>query len=169
MNRVRALIVRCLMLGLALLATGALAQDHKQALFERVFGGLAELDGPVAAEVLDLPAGERLLRDTDGDGSPDEAWFLDTDPRSTIKPTLVRAIDEDGDLGESGRPDLDSDLYLADWHADGVVDAAIDYLDTDGDDDPDEMVIFYWRQRMPGLEGECLQAWWSRDLADRNL
>ncbi len=166
----RASSVAPVCLALAILCAGAAsAQETKQALFERVFGDLARLDPAIVARVSALPPGERLPRDADGDGRVDEVWCVDSDPRSTIHPILVRAVDEDGDLAETGRPDLDSDLYLYDWQADGVVDVVADYTDLDGDGDVDEMGLYSWQAKMRALEKPALMLWWSRDLADRDL
>ena len=55
----------------------------------------------------------------------------------------MRAIDEDGDLEEGAEPDLDSDLYVVDWKADGTVDVMTDYADRDGDNDVDEMAFYF--------------------------
>ena len=76
-------------------------------------------------------SGRRHYVDANQDGKPEEVWFIDTDWRHRQKkvvedlfcPLLVRVIDEDGDLQMGGEPDLDSDLYLADWKADGSVKA----------------------------------------------
>ena len=121
----------------------AVGDDAKQAAFERVFGEAARLDPGLVAKVKALPPGKRLLIDRDGDGKNDEAWFLDTAFRHTIRPILVRVIDEDGDLDVCG-PDRDSDLYIIDWKADGKVDVAWDFQDDDGDGDLDSWGLFYW-------------------------
>ena len=146
-----------------------LAEEAKQAMFERVFGQAARLDPATVEKVKALPSGERLLVDRDGDGRSDEAWFLDTAARHTKRPLLVRAIDEDGDLDEHLGPDLDSDLYLADWGADGSVDVAVDYRDDDGDGDLDAMGTFYWVANDPYLRKPALRVWWGVDQTDDNL
>jgi uncharacterized protein DUF4861 len=147
----------------------SLADDAKQAMFERVFGDAARLDPELVAKTKALPAGEKLMIDSDGDGRHDEVWMLDTASRHTKSPLLVRVIDEDGDLDKSGGPDLDSDLYLADWGADGVVDVAIDYLDEDGDNDLDAMGTFYWIAKDRRLGKPALRVWWGADECDDNL
>ncbi|MFH1264750.1 MAG: hypothetical protein ABIK89_03440, partial [Planctomycetota bacterium] len=147
----------------------AAAEDARQAMFERVFGQAARLDPDTVAKVKALPPGKRLLVDRDGDGKHDEAWFLDTARRHTKSPILVRAIDEDGDLDEHLGPDLDSDLYLADWDADGIVDVATAYVDDDGDGDLDRMGTFYWVPKDPYLQKPALRVWWGVDETDSNL
>jgi hypothetical protein len=146
-------------------ACAAVAQDGKQAMLERVFGEAARLDPKLGAKVKALPPGKRLLLDRDGDGKNDEVWFLDTAARHTIRPLLVRVIDEDGDLDECNGPDLDSDLYLADWRADGTIDVVIDYQDNDGDNDVDEMGVYYF----VGRKKDTLRCWWGIDQGDDNL
>lgn len=157
----------------AVLPVAAMAQNEqarKQQLFERVFGDVAKLDPATVARAKTLPPGEYLLLDSNNDGVVDEAWFIDTSARHTkdVLPILVRAIDEDGDLARDGAPDLDSDLYLADWKADGSVDAVIDYHDTDRDNDLDEMAVYYWLPHHHYFGNHVLGAWWSRDDGDDN-
>ncbi|MDD3909075.1 MAG: hypothetical protein PHN86_03855, partial [Proteiniphilum sp.] len=110
-------------------------KEKKQLAFEWVFGDLAKFDQVIVQKVLSDTHGKRYYIDHDGDGKPEEVWFIDIDPRhnESKRPILVRVIDEDGDLEMGGEPDLDSDLYLADWNADGQVDAVVDYEDIDGD------------------------------------
>lgn len=142
----------------------------KQALFERVFGDYARLDPATVAKVKALPAGTRYYVDRTP-GHPAEVWFIDTDPRhqKQYQPILVRVIDEDGDLVQGGEPDHDGDLYLADWHADGTVDAVIGYQDDDGDGDIDEMGTFFFSPNDRYMGKDALRVWWDWDIADRNL
>src|SRR3989304_6092217 len=92
------------------------AADAKQALFERVFGDAVKLDPAMVAKTKAAKPNEKVLVDVDGDGKHDEAWFIDTNSRHSdaLRPILVRAIDEDGDLDAWMGPDLDSDLYVVD-------------------------------------------------------
>lgn len=140
-------------------------QKTRQALLQRVFGKAAVLDAKLVAKVKAMPPGKRLLIDSNHDGTRDECWYIDTAPRHTLRPLLVRAIDEDGDLGADGAPDLDSDLYLFDWRADGTVDTAIDYQDNDGDQDVDEMAMYYFT----GRGKNTLMCWHGTDVGDDNL
>jgi hypothetical protein len=146
---------------------GAAAEDPADsAVFQRIFGVSRIVDAETVAAVLALPVGERLERDTDGDGVTDELWYLDTAKRHNITPLLVRVVDEDGDLAETGRGDLDSDCYYWDHNADGRIDVVTDYQDDDGDDDVDQMGIFYdknWRD-----DKDDLTVWWSIDVGDDN-
>lgn len=145
---------------------------RRNGLFDEVFDGKTRLDAGLVKQVLALPAGERLWVDSDDDGRADEVWFIDTDKRHVIAehhPILVRAIDEDGDLREGLPPDLDSDLYIADWKADGTVDVVLDYTDTDGDQDVDEMAFYFYRPRDPYFGEDTLCAWWAKDIGDDNL
>ena len=161
----------CLVFATALLLPGgfSFADDAKQAAFERVFGDAARLDPELVAKTKALAAGKNLKIDSNGDGKPDEVWMLDAATRHTKSPLLVRVIDEDGDLDEEGGPDLDSDLYLADWGADGVVDVAVDYLDEDGDNDLDAMGTFHWITEDRRLGKPALWVWWGVDESDDNL
>ncbi|MDX9880508.1 MAG: DUF4861 family protein [Prolixibacteraceae bacterium] len=145
--------------------TGALI---KQQLFEKMFGDKVQLDTDMVQKVKADMHGKRHYVDVDGNGKPEEVWFIDTDPRhhADKRPMLVRVYDEDGDLSVGKEPDLDSDLYIADWNADGLVDAAVDYRDMDGDQDVDEMELYFYGKF--GKE-ECLRIWWARDDGDDNL
>ncbi|MFB3787738.1 MAG: DUF4861 family protein [bacterium] len=146
-------------------------KNAKQRLFEKVFGNAVLLNPEIHNQVLQLEAGKRLYVDGNQDGRPDEVWFIDTDSRHPEKyrPLLVRVIDEDGDLREGNEPDLDSDLYIADWQADGAVDAVLDYTDVDGDDDVDEMGIFFHDGPSAFWKQDTLRIWWGRDTGDDNL
>ncbi len=139
--------------------------EVKQKSFEWVFGNLVDTDRAKAEKVLAGTPGERYYFDNDGDGKPDEIWFIDTDPRHNKdkQPILVRVIDEDGDLELNRGPDTDSDLYIADWNADGTVDAIVDYEDLDGDQDADRMGVYFYDEKYG------LRVWWSSDDGDDNL
>ncbi|NOY43317.1 MAG: DUF4861 domain-containing protein [Planctomycetes bacterium] len=145
------------------------ADPPKPTTFQRVFGFAGTFDAAMVEKVKALPAGQRLAVDRNGDGKNDELWFIDNDPRHTAarRPILVRVIDEDGDLDTTG-PDLDSDLYLADWQADGIVDAVVDYHDEDADGDVDTMGIYYGEYQQPWIDKNVVKVWWSRDVGDDN-
>ncbi len=133
-------------------------------LFERVFGEAVRLDPEIHRQVREGKPGERHYFDLDGDGRPDEVWFIDADTRhpEDKRPVLVRVIDEDGDLETGDEPDYDSDLYVADWHADGTVDVVCDYTDVTGDNEVDEMAFYFPR-------GEGLMCWYGEDVGGDNL
>ncbi len=73
---------------------------------------------------------------------------------------IVWVLDDDGDgsLGAGG--DRDSDCYVADYGRDGSVDRMVDYIDTDSDNDPDEMDIRYF------VGGELRYCWFGMDVDD---
>ena len=135
-----------------------------QQLLEKVFGDAARFDAGMRQQVLDGTPGERHYVDADGDGRPEEVWFVDLALRhpENWRPVLVRVLDEDGDLEKGHEPDLDSDLYVADWKGDGTVDAVCDYTDRDGDGDVDEMGLYF-------LSRDVLKVWWGDDVGDDNL
>lgn len=112
-----------------------------------------------------VKAGERLTTDLDGDGDPDLCDFLDTDPKHTMRPMVVRAVDDDDDMPADGTPDLDSDCYIADWRGNGTVDRAIDYWDDDGDGDADRMDLYY---PADGWHGQQVEVVIIRDVGDDN-
>lgn len=156
--------ISCLLL-ISVQASGQTAAEKKQSAFEWVFGDLVKFDQEMVQKVLADTHGKRHYVDHDGDGKPEEVWFIDIDPRhsESKRPLLVRVIDEDGDLETGGEPDLDSDLYLADWNADGWIDAVVDYEDMDGDQDVDRMSMFFYNA------DQGLRVWWGRDDGDDNL
>ena len=143
----------------------------RQRLFEKVFGSAVRLDESLRRRVREDKPGERHHVDADGDGRPEEVWLIDVDSRhlERFRPLLVRAIDEDGDLRPGGEPDLDSDIYVADWKADGTVDAVLDYTDTDGDQDLDEMGMYFYGGKSGYFGAPVLRVWWGRDIGEDNL
>ncbi|MDM8005283.1 MAG: DUF4861 family protein [Phycisphaerae bacterium] len=151
--------------------TAAHGRDAKARLFLRVFGEAVKLDPAMVARVKAAKPGERIFVDRNGDGKSDEAWYIDTAYRHTakVRPLLVRAIDEDGDLDSWKGPDLDSDLYVVDWKADGSVDVVLDYQDNDGDNDVDEMAFYFYMTEHPYFGKDVLRVWWGSDDGDDNL
>lgn len=141
------------------------AKLDQQKCFEYVFGDKVKLDPAMVKKVGSDLSGTRHYVDRNGDGKPEEVWYVDVDPRHSDakRPILVRAIDRDGDMEMGGQPDTDSDLYVIDWNADGIVDAVISYEDLDGDQDVDRMSIYSFDKNYG------LRVYWSRDDGDDNL
>ncbi len=156
---------------LLLTVISVFSADDSTQLFESVFGNHAILDMTFHQRVLSATPGERHYRDLNNDGHPEEVWFIDLDSRHPEKyrPLLVKVIDEDGDLEFGDEPDLDSDLYIADWKADGSVNAVLDYTDIDGDNDVDEMGMYFIGGGSNYFPGKTLRVWWGRDDCDDNL
>lgn len=143
------------------------AQDQPDsAVFERVFGIPRTLPADMVEQVKALPEGERLLRDTTGDGAPGEAWYLDTAFRHTVAPLLVRYVDRSGALAETGRPSLHSGTYFWDHGATGYIDVVTVYQDDNGDGNLDQMGIFYDKKWPDGRGG--LTVWWAVDVGGDN-
>lgn len=138
--------------------------DEKQKTFEWVFGEYAKFDPAMVEKVLNDVHGKRHYVDKDGDGKPEEVWYIDISPRHNAdkRPLLVRVVDRNGNLRMGEEPDYAGYLYLADWNADGTVDTAIEYEDTDGDGDIDQMAIFWYNN-------DRLCTWWGRDDGDDRL
>lgn len=164
-------VVTILLLLVGMTSFAVLAQPLQKSVlqqqsFERVFGAAVRLDTAMVRKVKADTPSKRHYVDLNGDGKPEEVWFIDTDPRHSAgkRPLLVRVIDEDNDMAVGKEPDLDNDLYIADWNADGVVDAVVDYEDVDKDNDVDQIGIYYYGGTQYGL-----RVWWSRDDGDDNL
>jgi hypothetical protein len=83
--------------------------------------------------------------------------------RSQEVEAIVWIIDDDGDGSTIEGGDRDSDCYVVDYGRDGVVDRMVDYIDDDGDNDPDEMDIRYF------VDGHLRQLWCGRDLDDDGI
>ncbi len=147
------------------IAVAALAVplSHAQGLANVLGTAAVTLDSAKVAEVKAGVPGTRYWYDTNGDGKPDEVWFIDIDPRhtGTYSPILVKCIDMDGDLQVGLEGDHDSDLYIIDWLADGTVNRAVQYFDYDHDQDMDAMAE-YSNASSPGVL-------WSYDVDDDNL
>ena len=165
-----AFVLSLLVLGQFWLGQFCYGEEAKPTTFERVFGLASTLDATIVEKVKALPPGERLAIDRDGNGKNDELWFIDNSPRhiAAHRPLLIRVIDEDGDLDSTG-PDLDSDLYLVDWLADGVIDRVLDYRDEDHDGDPDQLGIFFGEYQQAWLDKNHVKLWWSKSIGDDNL
>ena len=140
-------------------------QIMKQKAFQEVFGDAVKLDPVMVEKVKSDVHGKRHYLDTNGDGKPNEVWFIDIDPRHTAKnrPILVKVIDENGNLEYGKEPDTHGDLWIADWNADGLVDAVIGYEDVDNDGDVDQMGLYHFNERLG------LRVWWFIDHGDDNL
>lgn len=158
-----------------LLTTKVYAQDNlklaKQKAFERVLGDAAKLDPVMVNKVKNDVPGKRFYVDKNGDGKPDEVWFIDIDPRHNERnrPMLVKVVDEDGDLQVGKEPDRYGDLWIADWNADGLVDAAIKYVDLDGDKDVDQMEWYTYGKKNKNADQDGPRVLLVTDDGDDNL
>lgn len=151
----------------------ALDEDQiaKQKAFEQVFGDAARLDTAMINKVkADVP-GKRHYVDKNADGKPEEVWFIDIEPRHTEKkrPILVKVVDENGNLKMGDEPEKYGDLWIADWYADGLVDAIISYRDPDGDKDLDIMEWFTYGKKNWRISFDGLRCVVSTDDGDDNL
>ena len=146
-----------------------LAQDSdkvlKQKAFEQVFKDAVKLDSAMVEKVRNDVPGKRHYVDSNGDGKPNEVWFIDIDPRHNERnrPILVKVVDENGNLEFGKEPDKSGDLWIADWNADGLVDAVIGYEDEDNDGDVDHMGMYFFDKKIG------LRVWWFIDDGDDNL
>jgi hypothetical protein len=99
-----------------------------------------------------LKPGEKFFVDLDKDGDPDLMVRRE-------EKNLVVIVDDDDDMKMSDADgDKDSDCYLVDYGADGVVDRMVDYIDNNGDNVADEMEIRYYQN------GELRYAWMWEDI-----
>ena len=132
-------------------------------------GTLSLSDKPWWADARALAVGKhKMLRSA----LPGGGRMLVRREKSSTKPKaperLVWVIDDDGDMPAGAADgDTDSDCYVVDYGADGTVDRMVDYLDNDGDDDPDEMEIRYFHK---GQLHAVRQGRWKLRLAnDRKI
>lgn len=138
-----------------------------QRVIHKVFGEAAQLDATTRNRVLAAKPGQRHYVDRNDDGKPEEVWYIDLDSRhpEAYRPVLVKVVDRSGRLKMGGEPDRHHALYVADWNANGSVDALIEYHDLDGDSGLDEMVMYLESTTRPG----SLMAYWSRDVGHDHL
>lgn len=146
-------------------------ETAKQKAFEQFFGDAAVFDPVMVEKVKSGTPGKRYYVDKNNDGKPEEVWFIDIDPRHTEakRPILVKVIDEDGDLEMGKEPDRDSDLWIADWNANGMVDAVISYKDMDHDQDMDRMEWYFYGKKNRHIDNDGLRVILSIDDGDDNL
>lgn len=145
----------------------AASLGHQKELFLQVFGpDVVRFDPSAVARARQATPENPVLIDSNGDGKVDTAYFIDTNPKHQpqFRPILVKVIDQDGDMATDGGGDHDSDLYVADWNADGTVDAVVEYRDVDHDNALDEMAIYTYSANNRNLGSDALQVWWSRDV-----
>lgn len=170
------LVSTCILIVSALLTgTSLYAQDEdklaKQKAFEQVFGDAVKLDPLMVQKVKAGTPGNRYYVDKNGDGKPEEVWFIDIDPRHNERnrPMLIKVIDEDGDLEMGKEPDRYGDLWIADWNADGMVDAVIKYDDLDGDKDVDQMEWYTYGLKNRNVDQDGVRLLLVTDDGDDNL
>lgn len=111
--------------------------------------------------------GKRWYFDTNNDGKPEEVWFIDVQQRSPAgaAPILVRVIDQGGDLVEGGEPDQVNDLYIVDWKADGIVDSAVEYIDTNKDGGAEQEILYWVGPTLNFFSGQRMRALVYTDLS----
>ncbi|MFA7493488.1 MAG: DUF4861 family protein [Proteiniphilum sp.] len=143
----------------------------KQKAFERVFGDTVRLDPAMVEKVMNDTPGKRHYVDIDGDGKPEEVWFIDIEPHHSEdkRPILVKVVDENGNLEMGREPEKYGDLWIADWHGDGLVDGVISHRDLDGDGDIDIMDWFSYGKKNRFIDEDGLRLVTAMDDGDDNL
>ncbi|MEN6625550.1 MAG: DUF4861 family protein [Candidatus Sumerlaeia bacterium] len=128
------------------------------------FGGAPATEG---RSIIDRQQ-QRFYYDTNNDGRPEEVWFLDTSryAPAAAQPILVRVIDEGGDLVQGGEPDQVNDLWVVDWHADGIVDSVIEFQDLDGDRAAERETMYWVGPTLGYFSGERMRALVYTDYSD---
>ena len=145
-------------------------------IFEKMVGAEVAMDTAINVQFLQRRPNQRFTVDSDNDGRIDVIYMIDDDEkhRGSRAPLLVKIVDEDGDMYLTGEGDLDSDLYVADWYGDGMIDRVVDYLDKDGDNDVDEQYLYQWvSMRYPYFtpmtyNGKSYCVSYTRDYGDDN-
>ncbi len=132
----------------------ALTQDGQPAI--------ALKDRPWLPRAANLQLGESFVLGVSGLSSPSMLVRRESfkDRSNNVVEAIVWVIDDDEDGSVAIGGDRDSDCYIADYGGDGVVDRMVDYIDDDGDGDPDEMDIRYF------VDGALRNAWFGIDLDD---
>ena len=152
------------------------AQDNND-VFLKMIGPEIVMDRELSRAAHEGEPGVRYRTDENGDGLIDAVYFIDNSLRhgDERQPLLVKVVDEDGDMHLTGEGDLDSDLWIADWYGDGIIDRVIDYIDTDGDGDLDEQVLYQWSDMQHfnaqsdwTLDDKAYCAVWTGDIGDDN-
>lgn len=123
---------------------------------------------PWWSAAMQLAIGEQAILDAsgnllDGNGGGAPRMLLRRERfrnRSEEVEAIVWVIDDDADGSVGAGGDRHSDCYIVDYGSDGVVDRMVDYIDNDGDEDPDEMDIRYF------VDGQLRQVWCGLDLDD---
>jgi len=143
----------------------------KQKAFEHVFGDAVKFDPVMLEKVKADTPGKRHYVDKDGDGKPEEVWFIDIEPRhnENRRPILVKVIDESGYLEMGKEPKKCGSLWVADWHAGGMTDVVINYRDVDGDGDLDIMEWYTYGKKTWRVGIDGLRVLVSTDEGDDNL
>ena len=72
--------------------------------------------------------------------------------------TIIWVIDDDGDGSVQKGGDRDSDCYVIDYGADGIVDRMVDYIDNNNDGQADEMDVRFFQ------DGVLSYAWFGVDI-----
>jgi hypothetical protein len=128
-------------------------------------GGLALSDQPWWAQAAALKVGESFVVEADGEAADRMLVRREkiTNRSGQELEAIVWVLDDDADGSARKGGDEDSDCYVVDYGGDGVVDRMVDYIDNDGDDDPDEMGIRYF------VDGELRYTWFGTDLDDDNV
>ena len=152
-----------LVVSLCMLAHTASAQDWWERETEMQKGGTLALDGKDWWQrAAKLEIGDQfVLRSSFASAGTMIVRKEARARRGEQGPMLVWILDDDGDMsGEDPKTDTDSDCYVVDYDCDGIVDRIVDYIDEDGDNDPDEMDIRYF------VDGELRNTWFGVDLDD---
>ncbi len=121
------------------------AQTNNE-IFQKFVDEKVSLDTAIISQLLNMDGEKKLFFDSNNDGKIDVIYMIDNDENNEewYEPIIVKIIDEDGDMHLTNTGDFDSDIYVADWHADGEIDRITDYKDLDGDNDLDEQFMFYY-------------------------
>jgi hypothetical protein len=170
---------------ITILGSITLVAQTNNEIFSKLLSVDVQTEKNIIAQLLKDEPGKKIFVDSDGDGEIDILYMIDTNEihETQFKPILVKIVDEDGDMYLTGEGDLDSDLHIADWNADGTVDRIIDYVDLDNDNDQDEQIQYFWSDST--VTKKYRRAWygpnqpkiypgknyfisWAKDIGDDN-
>ncbi|MCI2082391.1 MAG: DUF4861 family protein [Bacteroidales bacterium] len=152
-------------------AASECTKEDSQVAFRKLFGDLAVLDPAMVAKVKSDSVGKRHYVDKNGDGKPEEAWFIDVDPRHSpdVRPVLVKVVDMNGKMAAGKEPRKCGTLWIVDLNADGSVDAVINYRDDDRDNDLDAVEWYTFGRKNKYAQTAGIRVLLSTDDGDDNL
>ncbi|MGZ4887050.1 MAG: hypothetical protein ACXVJK_04800 [Candidatus Aminicenantales bacterium] len=111
-------------------------------------------------KAMTLKPGQSMILDVSGEAKDKMLVRREMIPLHGGPPvdTIIWVIDDDGDGSVQKGGDRDSDCYVIDYGADGIVDRMVDYIDDNNDGRADEMDVRFFK------DGVLSYAWFGVDI-----